>query len=203
MSRSRTQILPVLALVTGIAPLAAQSPDTLPPPLPLPASVPWVEVRSLGQPSPWNPYLTVGGGIGREDGHEVTRIGAGAGVYRDLTPPLGGLLGWQGEGWAGAADGELDGAARLLLRSPRYLVGAGLGYDFRRARFGPVVSLMVPPVRGGLLGRGGEVRLDWLGDAQAIHLGLQFPVGGSRAGRTRPSEVAVALPRPARPSARH
>lgn len=203
VSRSPTHILPVLALVTGAGPIVAQSSDTLPPPFPLPAAVPWEEVRSLGQPSPWNPYLTFGVGLGREDGHEVTRIGAGAGVYRNLTPPLDGLLGWQGEGWAGAADGELDGAARLLLRSPRYLVGAGLGYDFRRERFGPVVSLRVPPVRGGLLGRGGEVRLDWLGDAEAVQLGVQFPLGKSRAGRTRPAEVAVALPRPARPPVRH
>jgi hypothetical protein len=141
----------------------------------------------------------VGLGQGREAGGDVTSFSGGLGVYRDLTAPLTGLLGWQAEAYGGVAGSRLDGGGRLLLRSPRFFLGGGLDYSLRRERFRAVVSLQVPPVRGGLFRRGGDLRLDWLaGDGNVFQLGVQLPLGQPHLGRTRPRRVVAELPRAVR-----
>ncbi|HSE27634.1 MAG TPA: hypothetical protein VLA95_05350 [Gemmatimonadales bacterium] len=200
MTRRRPLAL-AFALAAGLPlplPLSAQAPDSAPP---LPSAGPWDPIRALGQPKAWKPYLGLAAGYGWEDEGDGGQVGGTLGIYRDLAPALTGRIGWQAEAYGGTAGGELDGGARFMLRSPFHLLGAGIDWNFRLGLGRPraVVSLQLPPSRGGLLGRGGDLRLDWLAGAdQALQVGVQFPVGQPRIGRTRPHAVAVELPRPAR-----
>ncbi len=186
-----------LALAAGhVRPLRGQAPEPVPPP---PAGTVPEPIRSLGQPGPWKPYLTLGLGYARESGEDLGLAGGALGTYRDLFPSLGGRLGWQAEAYGGTVGSDLDGGGRLMLRSPFYLLGGGLDFNARLGQFRGIASLQFPPVRGGLFGRGAEIRLDWLaGEAQAVQLGVQLPIGEPRAGRTRPRREAVRLPRSAR-----
>jgi hypothetical protein len=133
--------------------------------------------------------------VAAEPERDVTTFGAGAGVYHDLASPLTGHLGWEVEGYVGAAGGRVDGGGRLVLRSPRFLLGGGVDYNLRLEELRGVVSLQVAPARGGLFGRGGELRLDWLpGEGNQVQLGARLPLGQPLAGRTRPKRTSVELP---------
>ncbi len=187
----------VLALgAAGPAILRAQAPDSAFTP---PAASTWSPIRSMGQPPRWKPWYAVSLGQGREADGDVTSFSGSLGVYRDLAAPLSGLLGWQAEAYGGVAGSRLDGGGRFLLRSPLYFLGGGLDYNLRRERLRGIISLQVPPVRGGLLGRGGDLRLDWLtGDGNVLQLGIQLPLAQPWLGRTRPERVEAELPRPVR-----
>lgn len=186
-----------LALAAGGASsLHAQGPDSA---LIPPVAGTWSPIRSMGQPPRWKPWYAVSLGQGREDDGDVTLFSGSLGVYRDLAAPLTGLLGWQAEAYGGVAGSRLDGGGRLLLRSPLVFLGGGVDFNLRRERLRGVVSLQFPPVRGGLFGRGGDLRLDWLpGEGNVFQLGAQLPLGQPFLGRTRPRRVEVELPRPVR-----
>src|SRR5690606_14885243 len=186
-----------LAIAAGrAAPLHAQDTDSA---LVPPAAGTWSPIRSMGQPPRWKPWYGVSLGQGREDDGDVTLFSGSLGVYRDLTCPVTGILGWQAEAYGGVVGSRLDGGGRLLLRSPLRFLGGGVDYNLRRERLRGVVSLQFPPVRGGLFGRGGDLRLDWLpGEGNIVQLGAQLPLGQRFLGRTRPKRVEVELPRPVR-----
>jgi hypothetical protein len=153
----------------------------------------------MGQPPRWKPWYALGVGQGQEAGADVTSFAGGLGVYRDLTAPLTGLLGWQAEAYGGVAGSRLDGGGRLLLRSPRFFLGGGVDFNLRRELLRAVVSLQVPPVRGGLFGRGGDLRIDWLsGEGNVFQFGVQLPLGQPYLGRTRPRRVEAEFPQPVR-----
>ncbi len=62
-----------------------------------------------------------------------------------------------------------------------------------------LLSLKFPLRRGGLFGRGGSMRIDWLpGRDNALSVGLDVPLGQHWMGRTRPKESNVDLPKPAK-----
>ncbi len=186
-----------LALAAG-RPASLHAQDTEPAFVP-PVAGTWAPIRSMGQPPRWKPWYGVGLGQGREDGGDVTLFSGSLGVYRDLTAPVTGFLGWQAEAYGGVAGSRLDGGGRLLLRSPLLFLGGGVDYNLRRERLRGVVSLQFPPVRGGLFGRGGDLRLDWLpGEGNIVQLGAQLPLGQRFLGRTRPRRVEVELPRTVR-----
>jgi hypothetical protein len=125
-----------------VAPLAAQ--DTLPPEL-------GGYVHSLGLPSVYKPYATLGIGAGLRGDHALAAQ-AGLGLYRDLGNPVTEVGGLSLEGYARALNAGVDGGARALLLSHFFRLGAGI--DLRIPGYETAFILtFVSPVRlGGIIG---------------------------------------------------
>jgi len=143
---------------------------------------------SLGQPPRWQPYVAPA----------VTRAAGtawygqlAAGVYRPVTNPVTGILGATAELYTGFED--IDPGARLLLTSRA--LGLSLGVDW--VRNGPlegILSWQTAVRRGGVLGHGTMVRLDWTpARRDALAIGLHVPLW-RRAGATRPRGTDVDEP---------
>ncbi len=125
-----------------------------------------------------------------------------AGVLRDLFSPVYGLLAVGGEVYAGQRGEEFDGGARLTLETAAILLRIGADWNAREGGTDPFVGTTFPPVRGGLFGRGGELRIDYLPTRDhSLEVGASFPVRQPHAGRTRPRVVDAPLPRPPRDAA--
>ena len=162
-----------------------------------PISGTWDPIASLGQPSRWWPYFGLGYGVDPSMEVDGAGITAFLGTGRDLFSPVLGILRAGGQVYAGQRGEELDGGARLELHSPAVLLHAGLDWNARSRRTDLMVGLSLPPRRGGLLGRGGEVRLDYLpGRNHAFQVGGTLPIRRPRLGNTRPRTVDVELPPP-------
>jgi phosphatidylserine/phosphatidylglycerophosphate/cardiolipin synthase-like enzyme len=157
----------------------------------------WDPITSIGQPSRWQ--VSVGAGYGR-DGTvpEGEGVGGTASIMaiRHLFSPVYGALALGGGIYAGQRGENLDGGMQFVLESPALLIHAGVDRNFRSDRTDLLVGTSFPVMRGGLLRRGGEVRIDYLpGRGHSFQVGAAFPVGRPLAGRTRPGKVDVELPR--------
>jgi len=158
------------------------------------AATPPQPVFSIGQPAAWQPYVGAYGlwswGIGSGGG------GALAGVYRPILNPVTGLLGASAEATVEArSDGPLGGA-RALVRAPALGIGAGIDWQYEHG-VAPVFTFETAIRRGGVLGRGTMLRLDWLpGSRQTVAAGIKVPLLQPLAGRTRPRRTSATLPDP-------
>lgn len=151
-------------------------------------------VMSMGQPPRWQMYgaaLAVG---------DRTRNGpAGSlllGVHHPIMNPLVGLLGVSGEAYAigGGFAGE---GLRALARSRLLALGAGLDWNIERRRVDFLLSYQTAIFRGGLLGHGSMLRLDWLPTrGHSFAAGVTVPLLQPFAGRTRPRHTDAELPAP-------
>jgi phosphatidylserine/phosphatidylglycerophosphate/cardiolipin synthase-like enzyme len=198
-------LLAVLALACP-SPASAQVPQVLPdtvlPPPPPDVFTPpiggtWNPITSIGQPSRWQ--VRVGAGYGR-DGTVPEGEGVGGTVslmaIRHLFSPVYGALALGGGIHAGQRGEEFDGGVQIVVESPALLIHAGVDRNFRSDRTDLLVGTSFPLMRGGLLRRGGEVRIDYLpGRNHAFQVGAAFPLREPLAGRTRPRQVDVELPR--------
>ena len=188
---SRTSI--GLALVSIIASSAVFAQDTLPP-------AQGGYVHSLGLPSIYKPYAAVGIGFYRTEGtHLAAQFRAG--VFRDIGSPVTELIGWSLESYVGVRDVRLDYGARTFLLSHLLGIGAGVDYSVPEARASPLLTLALPVRRGGILGYGSDLRLEWLpGRGGSFNLAGTMPVGQPHRGKTRPARDFVSLlgepPRP-------
>jgi len=158
-------------------------------------------VASMGQPPRWEPY-GLASALGGTGGSSKSAV-LGAGAYRAITNPVTGLLGLTGEVYfaTGAADARkaIEPGARLLATSRA--IGLSAGMDVGRS-IGPMLSFQTALRRGGLLGHGTMVRLDWLPKGQdRLGLGISVPIGQPLAGRTRPREDEVRLSNASQPAA--
>lgn len=166
------------------------------PPASGPASDPLVPVLSMGQPPRWKPYGGVFYARADRDGERLDGATAMLGTYKDITHPIAGILGLSGEVYGGTYGRGMEGGARLFATSRGLFVQVGADFDFRTAKTDAIISLMVPPGRGGLLNRGGDVRFDWiLGRNASINAGVTLPLGQRWMGKTRPSMEGVKLPK--------
>ena len=165
---------------------AAQSPARDPPPAPA--------VTSLGQPPRWEPYLL--GFFGTErDETRGRHVGFGAGVHRALGSQITGVLGLSGEPFVVIGDNVRAGA-RGLAASRALSLGVGAEYAAGDRHVAPFMMWNTAVRRGGLLGLGSMVRLDWYPFSDnRIDVGLSVPTRG-RPGRTRPHQTGVSLPSP-------
>jgi hypothetical protein len=149
-------------------------------------------VFSIGQPLRWQPYAA---GLGSRDRDGGTAANLIAGVHHPLTNPVTGLVGLSAEmyGTAGAA---FPGAgARVLTSSPVLALGAGADWNAGHGRVDFLLSYRTAVRRGGLLGAGTMVRLDWLPTrGRTLGLGIEVPLLQPLAGRTRPRRTSVSLP---------
>jgi hypothetical protein len=149
-------------------------------------------IKSMGQRSKWEfslaPTAVYDGDLHKWGG-ELT-----GGLWRYLMNPNYGI-GLAGEGYLGAVDGRTDSGLRVLGGLEMFFLQAGIDYSFRKDELDAIIRLEFPLRRGGLFGRGGEFRLDWIpGRNHSFNIGLTFPIGQPYKGKTRPKHDRVALP---------
>ncbi len=150
-------------------------------------------ITSMGQPSRWPLHVAASELIDRTG--QGAALGGVVGVHRSLFNPVIGLGGATAEVY-GAANGTFSGAgARLLGSSPLLALGVGADWNVTRRRVDFLLSYQTAIRRGGLLGRGTMLRVDWLPTrARTFGIGIQAPLGQPFAGRTRPRHTDVDLP---------
>lgn len=182
MRPARTFVL-LAALLLGGATSGAAQLDTLPP------------VRSMGQPARWKPYVGAFVGMNRLS-DDATLGGLGLlGVYHDLVAPVAGI-GVAGEGYVGSLGDGLDGGLRVGLSVPVFFLHAGIDYAFGLGEADFLLGFSAPLRRGGVVGGGSRIRLDWLpGRAQTLNLGITLPIRSGPMGQTRPRSHKVATPK--------
>ena len=183
------------SLVAGPAGARAQ-------PAPSPAD-PLVPPRSLGKPLVWKPFVGGYFGLDRSGDENLSGGGAYVGVYKDLMPSIVGI-GASGEAYLGGYSGlaGVNGGVRALAELRSLLLKVGVDYDLQREDASFILSLTVPLRRGGILGHGTQLRVDWLpGRGNSWNFGLQVPLEPNM-GKTRFRDTEVDMPRakaPARP----
>jgi len=117
------------------------------------------------------------------------------GVRRDVTNPVLGLFGVTAEGYGTVGGDFRGGGARLFADSPLFGFGAGIDWNEPAGRVDLLLSYQTAVRRGGILGRGTMLRLDWLPTRdQTLGLGVRVPMLQPLAGRTRPRETAARFP---------
>lgn len=157
--------------------------------------------RSLGQPPIWRPRASIMAGVHGEGDDRVGTGYAALGVSKAVGNPVVGLLSVVGEGWAGFRNVDVEGGGRAYLFSPFFRVGAGMDWDARRGAVDPLFVWSTPWRRGGILGSGTTIRIDYLPSrAQTVAIGITVPLFNEHAGRTRPfaDHVSLTAPRPGR-----
>src|SRR5690349_23812536 len=176
-------LLPLLIVAAG---RGARAQDTLRP-------VQGGYVHSLGLPEIYKPYVGVGIGLARgTDTHLASQLRVG--LFRDIGSPVTELAGWAVEGYAGVRDVRADGGVRALLVSNLLRLGAGVDYDVRDGAGDLLLTFLAPVRRGGIIGGGSDLRLEWLPTrGGSITLSLTVPLHQPHRGRTRPHLDHVVL----------
>jgi len=152
-------------------------------------------IKSLGQPPLWKPYTGAFYGRDRSSPGGPSLGGGMVGIYRDLLPSIIGA-GLSGEGWVGSSGRGLEGGARALADLRGIALKVGFEFDVRQQSTSFILSANVPLRRGGILGRGSLVRVDWLpGRGNSWNFGILIPLE-PHMGRTRPRDTEVDMPKP-------
>ena len=175
-----------------------KSPDSAPPPAPL---------FSIGQPPIWRQQLTAQGTAYSQGDRSGATFSYG--VFHSLNKPpiqtfnpLLGIIGGTLEGYSTTAGIE-DAGVRAMATSRLLATSVGADWDIRHHHVNTIVSWQSAIRRGGLLGRGSMLRVDWIpARGQTVHLGLAAPLFQPLAGRTRPRVTTVKIPDPPQPRAR-
>ncbi len=157
-------------------------------------------IVSMGQPSRWWPYT--GAFFSLNELSAETAVGGTAllGVQRPLINPLTGGPTLALEGYVGGAGSPIsgvDGGFRAAMALPILFTQFGVDWNLRVDRAQFFMSAIFPPIRGGLLGRGGQLRVDWIpARDQTVQIGFSLPLAQPWLGKTRPRRTEVRLPEP-------
>src|SRR6478672_10171192 len=174
----RMRLLPAVLLPLCAGRLHAQAPDP---------------VVSMGQPSRWQPYvaaLALG-----DRGGDAPAAHLLAGVHHPILNPVTGLLGAAGEGYVTTNGAFSGGGLRALATSNVFALAAGADWNVSARRVDFILSYQSAIMRGGLLGRGSMLRLDWLPTrGRTFGAGITLPLAQPFAGRTRPRHTDAELP---------
>ncbi|MEX2177464.1 MAG: hypothetical protein WD801_02060 [Gemmatimonadaceae bacterium] len=147
-------------------------------------------IRSMGQPPRWEPYA-MPSALRAAPGDWQPALAAG--VHRPLKNPVTGLFGVAGEAYVAGVRDARPGA-RLLATSRALGLAAGVDWNGRDA-VDAVLSFQTAIRRGGLLGSGTMLRLDWVpARRDALSIGVHVPLGQPWLGRTRRADVDVGEP---------
>jgi len=120
-------------------------------------------------------------------------------VYRDFLNPNMGILGGVVEGYMGQSGGESRNGIRLMGSMKFFMFLAGADYSFSDEHWTTIFSFQLPIRRGGLFGKGGDIRVDWFPwRGNSLSFGLNIPIGQPWMGKTRPTSAHVTLPRKSR-----
>ena len=181
--------------------LGAQSPTPT-------GTAPPASVYSIGQPPVWRQQLTAQGGTAFTDGD---RSGATVsyGVFHSLNKPpiqalnpLLGIIGGTVEGY-GTIGGVEDAGLRAMATSRLLATSIGADWDIRNHRVNTILSWQSAIRRGGLIGHGSMLRVDWIpARGQTLRVGVTAPLFDPLAGRTRPRVTTVTIPDPPHPRTR-
>ncbi len=167
-------------------------------------SAPSAPVFSIGQPPIWRQQITAQGTVYSQDDRSGATLSYG--VFHSLNkPPIQaldpvlGLVGGTLEGY-GTVAGIGDAGMRAMATSRLLATSIGADWDVRHHRVNTIVSWQSAIRRGGLLGHGSMVRVDWIPQrGQTVRIGITAPLFQPLAGRTRPRETDVTLPTPPQP----
>ena len=195
----RKSIAGALAIVAGAAAgraLPGQTPEA---DATRTTSRPPATVYSIGQPPIWRHQLSAqatASGHGMREGATFTY-----GVFRAFskppTPafnPVLGVIGGTVEAYATVAGLE-DTGVRAMATSRLFATSVGADWDIRGGRLDAIVSWQSAIRRGGIIGHGTMLRVDWIpARRQAVRVGVTAPLFQPLAGRTRPRETAARLP---------
>ncbi|HEY9228670.1 MAG TPA: hypothetical protein VIP11_18590, partial [Gemmatimonadaceae bacterium] len=92
--------------------------------------------------------------------------------------------------------GNTNVSSRLLANAPGIGLSAGVDWSMSGHVVDPVFTFETAVRRGGLIGGGSKLRLDWLPTReQTFALGVQVPLAQPFAGRTRPRATHVDIPK--------
>ncbi len=187
--------LVVLALVDGSA-LRAQNADSA---AASSRSAPPPTVFSIGQPPIWRQHVAAQGSAFTHGGSSGATFSYGVFHALNLPPstafnPLLGLIGGTVEGY-GSIGGIGDAGLRAMATSRLFATSVGADWDIRHQRVNTIISWQSALRRGGVLGHGSMVRVDWIpGRQQTVRIGFAAPLFQPLAGRTRPRPTSVTIP---------
>ncbi len=149
------------------------------------------KIVSLGQPSSVEPYGGISGGGYYEGQASDFTAYLSAGIRKYLLSPVISAAALQLEGYGGLRGDEGDGGVRALFAIPFLRLGFGVDWSFKDGSVPFLMRLAIPFKRGGFIGRGGQVAVDWLpARGNSFNVGLQVPLAQRWAGRTRPNHVS-------------
>jgi hypothetical protein len=152
------------------------------------------EVISIGQPPLWKPYG--GGSLGSYypgDASDMTAY-AKLGIDKDLMNPVVGGLMLGGELYGGVQGSKIDGGLRALASIPFLRLGFGVDWNFRDGDLPFLLRFTGAVRRGGLLGRGGLLTIDWLpARGNSFNIGVKLPINQPWRGKTRPATISVKM----------
>jgi hypothetical protein len=156
-------------------------------------------IVSMGQPSRWWPYA--GASVTFTGLSGSTAVGGAGflGIQHPLMNPITGGPTLAAEGYFGAAGDPVsgaDGGLRAAVALPILFTQLGVDWNLRIDRAQFFMSVIAPPIRGGLFGHGGQLRFDWIpARNQTVQLGVTVPIGQHWVGKTRPKKLEVELPK--------
>ncbi|HEX5819697.1 MAG TPA: hypothetical protein VFY20_12495 [Gemmatimonadales bacterium] len=181
----------LLTLVLAAAPAAAQ--------ISLPPERGGVTYQ-LGMPPVWKGHAGASFGWYRpsNDVDNQLLVLGHFGLMKDLGNPVVGIGAIGAEGYGGyRGDQSFDGGLRGLFSIPALHVSVGADWNIPDGDVDFLARLEIPFRRGGIFGRGTQVRADWLpGRQQTFTIGIDAPLWGRNIGRTRPQRDGVELRTP-------
>ncbi len=134
----------------------------------------------------YKPYIGLGMGLATQQATHLAgqfRVG----VFRDIGSPVKEQLGWSAEYYLGVRDVRFDNGVRALLVSNAFGLGAGVDLSLRDGSTSLLVMVSSPVQRGGVFGRGGDLRFEWLPARRgAFNFAVTVPVAQPHRGKTRP-----------------
>jgi hypothetical protein len=159
-------------------------------------------VFSIGQPPIWRQQLSAQAGAALSDGGRSSATFT-YGVFHAFNKPpitafnpLLGLIGGTVEGY-GSIGGIQGFGLRALATSRLLATSIGADWDMRHGRLNTIVSWQGAIRRGGILGHGSMVRVDWIPErGQTLRIGLTAPLFQPLAGRTRSRTTTASIPDP-------
>jgi phosphatidylserine/phosphatidylglycerophosphate/cardiolipin synthase-like enzyme len=162
-----------------------------------PVRQPAEPVFSMGQPRQWLPYAS-GVAVANPFGVNGT-----LGIAHPVLNPVTGLLGANGEAYGQWRGDRADGGIRALATIPAFGFGAGADWRATNSRVDAILSFQTALRRGGLLGHGTTLRMDFLPTrSEEFHIGVSVPLAQPFAGRTRPFATTARVPIQTAPSTR-
>jgi hypothetical protein len=145
---------------------------------------------SIGQPSLWQHELSAVAPLNHR-----SSPGAALVTYdlrHSIINPVAGIL---NAGVAAySALRSRDYGVRAIAGVPVFGLSGGIDWNVPDGRVSPIFGFETAVRRGGILGHGTMVRVDWLPTrGQTVALGISAPLFRPLAGRTRPRETSVRL----------
>lgn len=189
LRRATLVVSTALTAAAGLTPAGGQA-------VAPPANDSLAPIIAMGQPSRFYAYGGLVGGWGWSDDRRRGVARVMLGVNHDLIQPVVGGFGIAAEGYAGRFGGRADGGVRALATMRVLLLGLGIDQSFAGRGRSFILTITDPHRRGGLIGNGSEIRVDWLRHAEhsAWDFGITMPIGQRWAGRTRPHDTEVKIP---------